>query len=210
MKILVADDSRVAREALRARLSSLGHAPTAVEDGQAALAAVESEPFPIVISDWTMPGVSGLELCRAVRAREAARLAADQPRSYTYFILLTARSTRADYVDAMAGGADDFLTKPVDEDQLAARLHVAERILGLQGEIEQLSGLLPICAFCKKVREGDADAPAEAARWVRIETYVSQRSSASFSHGVCPECRARHVQPQIDELRQQKAQDRRP
>ena len=92
----------------------------------------------------------------------------------------------------MAAGADDFVTKPLDRAELHARLRVAERVLGLQQEVKQLEGLLPICSYCKRIRdEGD--------RWSQVEEYVSRRTEAQFTHGICPECYDRRVLPQIEQ-----------
>lgn len=202
MRILVAEDSRVAQMILRGALEKLGHDVSVVGDGRAALEALGKEPFSLVISDWMMPQVSGIELCRALRAAEARRLAEGRGQSYTYVILLTALNAKSDYLEGMNAGADDFLTKPFDPEQLAARLRVAERIIGLLNEMRQLSGLLPICAYCKKIREGDVSESSESKTWVPIEQYVSSRSEASFSHGVCPGCYAEHLKPQLDALRE--------
>lgn len=204
MRILIAEDDRAAQVLLRATLQRLGHEVVVVDDGQAALEALEREAFPLVISDWMMPRLSGLELCRAVRGCEARRLAQGRGPTYTYLILLTAKDAKADYLEGMDAGADDLLTKPFDADQLGARLRVAERIMGLLQEMQQLEGLLPICAYCKKIREGDA-ASSEQRSWVPIESYVSSHSEASFSHGVCPNCYAEHLKPQLDELRQERS-----
>lgn len=185
-------------------LRSLGHETVVVENGRDALQALEREGFPTVISDWMMPELSGPELCRTVRTKETEARKSGRAQNYTYFILLTSLGGRDSFLEGMSAGADDFLVKPLDKDQLTTRLRVAERILSLQGEVAQLSGLLPICAFCKKIREGDANAPAETVKWVAVETYVARRSEASFSHGVCPECHAQHLKPQLDELRRGK------
>jgi len=204
VRILIAEDDRAAQLLLRTALQRLGHEVVAVEDGQAALESLEQHPFPLVISDWMMPRLSGLELCRAVRAREAERLAEGKKPGYTYLILLTALDAKADYLEGMDAGADDLLIKPLDNDQLAARLRVAGRILDLIKQTQQLEGLLPICSYCKKIREGDENA-GEAASWVPVESYVSSRSEASFSHGVCPSCYAQHLKPQLDELRRKRS-----
>ena len=84
-------------------------------------------------------------------------------------------------MEGMSAGADDFVSKPVGRDELAARLHVAERIVGLKAEVRTLQGMLPICSYCKKIRT-DEDS------WQQIEAYVQTRSDASFSHGICPDC----------------------
>jgi CheY-like chemotaxis protein len=199
MRILVAEDSRLAQVILHGALSKLGHEVAVVGDGQAALDLLSRETFPLVISDWMMPHVSGIELCRALRAEEGRRLAAGR-QSYTYVILLTALNEKSDFLEVIKSGADDFLTKPFDPEQLAARLYVAERIIGLLSDMRQLYGLLPICTYCKKIREGDAS-ETSGKSWIAIEKYVSARSNASFSHGVCPSCYREHLQPQLDELR---------
>jgi phosphoserine phosphatase RsbU/P len=197
VRILIADDSRTTLALLGAALRSLGHEAIPVPDGQAALEALESEPFPLVISDWQMPRLSGVELCRAVREREARHDAAARRSRYTYLILLTALEGRDSYLEGMKAGADDLLTKPYDNEQLAARLRVAERIIGLLRTVDQLSGLLPICSYCKNIREGGRQDEA----WVSIETYVSTRTEAAFSHGVCPTCYEKVLKPQLDALR---------
>src|SRR5438477_315226 len=81
----------------------------------------------------------------------------------------------------MRAGADDFLPKPVDEEVLATRLAVAERILGLQSQVKQLVGLLPICAVCKKVRD-------DQNYWQQVEAYIGKRTDARFTHSYCPDC----------------------
>ncbi|HEV7815740.1 MAG TPA: diguanylate cyclase [Janthinobacterium sp.] len=123
MKILIAEDDTSSRLVLGATLRKLGHEVTAVADGRSALEAWQHGEFVLLISDWMMPDMDGLELCRMVRA--ASRL------QYTYIILLTALSGKGRYLEGMGAGADDLITKPFDEEHFAARLHVAERILGL-------------------------------------------------------------------------------
>lgn len=204
MRILIVEDDRTAQVLLRATLQRIGHEVAVAEDGQAAIELLERDAFPIVISDWMMPRLSGIELCRAVREREARRLAQGRPPGYTYLIVLTALDAKADYIEAMDAGADDLLTKPCDPEMLRARLRVAERIIGLLKEMQQLEGLLPICSYCKKIREGDA-APSEPSSWVPIESYVSSRSEASFSHGVCPTCYVDVLKPQLDAIRKERA-----
>ncbi len=184
MNILIADDEPVSRQVLDAVLAAQGHRVTSAVDGAEAWGLWQLSQPRVVVSDWLMPGLDGLELCRRVRGAAADR--------YTYFILLTARSGKENFRAAMDAGIDDFLTKPVDAEELAARLRVADRILGLREELSQLTGLLPICSYCKRIR-------TDAGEYRSLEGYIEQRSKAEFSHGICPECYARHVQPQIDQ-----------
>jgi DNA-binding response OmpR family regulator len=176
MKILVAEDEPVSRLVLTSTLRKLGHEVSEAADGLTAWGAFQQTPFPVVVSDWMMPGIDGPELCRRIRSADRVL--------YTYVILLTALSGRARFLEGMEAGADDFLTKPMDADELRVRLRVAERIIGLQAEVKQLEGLLPICAYCKKIRDKDDS-------WVRMESYIEQRTDAAFSHGICPDCKTK-------------------
>ncbi|MBI3651648.1 MAG: response regulator [Acidobacteria bacterium] len=173
MNVIIAEDDTASRLLLEAILQNAGHEVVATENGQQALAIWQQQPCPVLITDWYMPEMDGLMLCRAIRQTAAA--------PYTYIVLLTAHGGKANYLDAMQSEVDDFLTKPVDEEQLVARLHVAERILGLRQHVKQLEILLPICAWCKKIRdEGD--------QWTDMESYMIKRTEVLFSHGACPEC----------------------
>src|SRR4028119_794281 len=140
MKILIADDDLTSRLLLGATLKKLGHEVTIASDGEEAWDAMNREHFPLLISDWMMPNVDGLELCRRVRAA--------RPTQYTYIVLLTALGGKSSYLDGMAAGADDYVTNPFDEDQLVARLRVADRILALhetlrtQAMYDGLTGLM--------------------------------------------------------------------
>jgi len=178
MNILIVDDEATSRLILEASLKKLGHQVTVARSGVEALAVFETANIPLLISDLVMPEVDGLELCRRIRAEHRSQ--------YTYIILLTTVSGKFGYLSGMQAGADDFITKPFDEDLLAARLVVAERILNLQSQVKQLSGLLPICAVCKKVRD-------DQNYWHQVESYIIQRTDARFTHGYCPECRAKFL-----------------
>ena len=183
MNLLLAEDDAVARMTLAAVLRGLGYEVTEAEHGGEAWANLQLGHFPVVISDWQMPEVSGPELCRRIRARTDER--------YTYFLLVTATGGKQRYLEGMEAGADDFITKPVDMEELRARLKVADRILGLRRHVQHLEGLLPICAYCKRIRDA-------AEQWESIERYVEARSEAQFSHGYCPECYEKHVRPQVE------------
>jgi DNA-binding response OmpR family regulator len=182
MKILIAEDEPVARQVLKAILEAAGHGVTIAATGLEALDAWRLTEARIVVSDWMMPEMDGLELCRRIRDERRDR--------YTYFMLLTGRGGRESYLMAMDAGIDDFITKPVDGDELKARLRVAERILGLRERMDALEGLLPICSYCKRIRD-------DREEWSALEGYIEQRSGAAFSHGVCPDCLRKHVEPHL-------------
>jgi DNA-binding response OmpR family regulator len=204
MRVLIAEDDATARRVLEALLARWGHEVVAVEDGEAAWEALRAEDAPrLAILDWMMPKVDGVEVCRRVR-----RMAGGEG---IYIILLTARSEQEDLVAGLGAGADDFVTKPFEPEELRARVTVGERVAGLQAalqrrvteleealdQIKTLRGLLPICSYCKKIRD-------DQNYWQRVETYLAQHSDARFTHGICPECYQKHVVPQIEEVRRRK------
>lgn len=127
MKILVADDDAISRLILTDALRGLGHEVVATRDGVEAWAAWRDGHFPLVISDWVMPRLDGLDLCRRIREEQRA--------GYTYFILLTAKQGKESYLAGMAAGAHDFIHKPFEEEQLSTRLRVAVRIIELQAAL---------------------------------------------------------------------------
>ena len=185
MRVLIAEDDSVTRLHLSAALERMGHEVTATADGAAAWDALQQGDYPVAVSDWDMPVMDGAELCRRVRAAATAR--------YVYFILVATRGGRQRYLEGMEAGADDFITKPVDPEELRARIKVAERILSLRHHVQRLEGLLPICSYCKRIED-------QGKAWQPVEQYVSTRSEAQFSHGVCPDCYQKHIQPQLDAL----------
>jgi DNA-binding response OmpR family regulator len=145
-------------------------------NGREAWEAYARDHPQLVITDWMMPEMNGVELVRRIRAENREQ--------YTYVIMLTALAGKAHFLEGMDAGADDFVTKPVDPEGLQARMVVAERVLSLQREVARLEGLLPICSYCKRIRD-----PKE--QWHTIESYVSERTETTFENELCPECQTR-------------------
>jgi len=123
-RILVVDDSRLQRKILTSSLKRWGYVVSEADSGDAALLLLEDDVPEIILSDWMMPGMTGPEFCAAFRERHKA--------SYSYFILLTSKSDKAEIAQGLEAGADDFLTKPVDGHELHARIRAGERILDMQ------------------------------------------------------------------------------
>jgi two-component system, NtrC family, sensor kinase len=124
MKVLIVEDSLVMRRLLRSSLQKWQYEVTEAEDGAQAWELFQHEHFPLVLTDWLMPEMDGLELTRRIRACELP--------SYVYIILLTAKSEKEDLVTAMDAGADDFLAKPFDSDELRVRMREGQRIIELE------------------------------------------------------------------------------
>ena len=200
VRVLIAEDDPVSRHILQATLHKWGYEVVVCTDGTEAWQVLQGDAAPhVLILDWMMPGMDGVQICRKVRE-------VPQP-SPAYIILLTARERSQDIVAGLQAGADDYLTKPFDREELHARMQAGLRILELQSNLAErvkeledalsrvrtLQGLLPMCPYCKKIR-------SDSNYWQQIENYVSAHSDAQFSHGVCPQCYEKIVKPQIEEL----------
>jgi DNA-binding response OmpR family regulator len=198
MKVLIADDDVVSRRVLEVMVGRWGYDVIGASDGEAARCALEQNPGPeIALLDWIMPAIDGLELCRRFRSLPQA--------DETYLIILSANSSQEDILAGFDAGADDYLSKPIDLPELQARLRVASRLVNLQrtlsrrvrelnealGKVRQLQGLLPICAYCKKVRN-------DKNYWLQVEAYFSSYVDVRFSHSICPECFERQVKPELE------------
>jgi DNA-binding response OmpR family regulator len=188
VNILIAEDDPTSRAVLTGVLGKLGHEVAEASDGVQAWELARASGAPrLLLLDWMMPGMDGVELCRRLKELE--------PDAPPYVILVTARSAKADLARGLDAGADDYVVKPFDPEELRARIDVGVRVLALQerlsakigeleaalGEIRTLRGIIPICAGCKKIR-------TQAGAWTRLETYIREHSHAEFSHGLCEEC----------------------
>lgn len=186
MKTLMVDDDPSARMALAELLEHAGHEVVTASGGHAAWEALQRSYFPLVLLDRLMPDLDGVELCRRIRARRQT--------TYTYVILVTMVGGKEPYLEGMEAGADDYFSKPFDPDELRARFRVAERVLDLQNELAYFREILPICAYCKAIRD-------EHGAWVPVERYLQDRTPTSISHGICPRCYRSEVKPEIERHR---------
>jgi DNA-binding response OmpR family regulator len=190
VRALVADDDRVTAEILSRTLKRWEFDVTVVGNGAAAWDDLRAATAPtLAILDWMMPEQDGPEVCRRVRC--------ELPLANMYLMLLTAREGRGDLVAGLDAGADDYITKPFEAEELRARVQVGVRVLTLQqslaerveelqaalSNVKQLRGLLPICSYCKRIRGDDQ-------YWQQLEGYIAEHSDAQFSHGICPTCYA--------------------
>ncbi|HVP51843.1 MAG TPA: response regulator [Terriglobales bacterium] len=203
MKILLAEDDPIFALLLQ-RLLQTEYEVSLARDGMEAWKALVAEDAPqLAVLDWLMPQMDGIEVCRRVRHRPEM--------ASTYLILLTSRDHIKDILAGFAAGADDYLVKPCDPEELRARVRVGRRVVELQSalgahvaqlqqalaSVRQLQGLLPICSYCKRIRNDEN-------YWEQLETYVSEHSEASFSHGICPNCYQSIMKPQIESIRADK------
>lgn len=134
LRVLVVDDDADSREVLSIAVAALGHRSDGAQDGIEALAKQRAAPFDVILSDWNMPGMTGIELCREVRSRGSS--------TYTYFVFMTAFGDRAHLLEGLRAGADDFLTKPADLEELEARLISAARVVEHQRALAEVNAAL--------------------------------------------------------------------
>lgn len=191
MKILIAEDEKISRRILEMTLTKAGYDVVTVEDGVKALESIQKEVPDMLVTDWMMPELDGLELCRRIRTLNLT--------SYVYIIVLTALTQKEKIIEGLDAGADDYITKPFERTELLARVRAGERVIQLErslrqknkelsealAQVKQLKGLLPICMFCKKIRNDEN-------YWQKVEEYLAEHTGADFSHSICPECLEKH------------------
>jgi sigma-B regulation protein RsbU (phosphoserine phosphatase) len=194
VRILIADDDLLTRRLLEKILAKSGHEVVAAGSGSEAWQILSGQDPPaLAILDWMMPQMTGVEVCRKVR--EAGGSAP------SYLVVLTSRGQTDDLVTAFEAGADDYITKPFEAEELRARVSVgvrmvtlqqqlADRILALEeslAHVQQLQGLIPICAWCRQVR-------SDGNFWEKVESYLGKRSGLQFTHAICPTCKAKQTE----------------
>jgi DNA-binding response OmpR family regulator len=209
MNVLIAEDDRVTGEILARTLQRWSYETRVVSDGAQAWEHLRTTcTATLAILDWMMPGMDGPDVCRRVRA--------ELPLANMYLLLVTAREGRGDVIAGLDAGADDYIIKPFDPDELRARVAVGVRVLGLQqklaervaelqealSNVKQLRGLLPICSYCKRIRGDDQ-------YWQQVEGYIADHSDAQFSHGICPSCYAT-ISAELDEVSRKRRDSQNP
>lgn len=168
VKVLIVDDDPVSLRLLRNYLEKWGYQVTQAQDGAAGWALFQTDDFPLVIADWMMPEMDGVELVRRIRAREGG--------GFVYCMLLTARSHKEDLVEGMDAGADDFLSKPFDRDELRVRLREGERIANLErAAAQQRQPATP----APPPAAGEAGEPGAPFPWAGIVGEIEQALSAA-------------------------------
>ncbi len=205
MRILVAEDDFTSLKILESVLKKWGYEVVSAHDGLEAWEVLKTPDAPrLAILDWMMPSMEGVEVCRKLRQLET--------RVPPYIILLTSRAEKEDIVAGLSAGANDYIEKPFDSNELQARIKVGVEYVKLQlslvakideletalAEIKTLQGFLPICSCCKKIRN-------DQNYWEQIEVYLSERMDTVFSHGLCPVCEKKVLEQELKRIDKLKA-----
>jgi phosphoserine phosphatase RsbU/P len=198
LRILVVDDDAVTRSTLESVISGAGWSPVAIDDPELALEILTgADAPPIALIDWQMPTLSGLDLCRRVRAADVT--------ARPYLIFVTGNSTSNDIVTGLDAGADGYMTKPIAANELQARVRAGLRTFALQQELRTrlqeaeaqsarnrpLRELLPMCVYCRRIRD-------EQQHWSTLEQFLTEKTDVRFTHGFCPTCYELHVLPDLE------------
>ena len=172
MRVLIAEDDRITRASLTRQLAAWNHQVTEAQDGEAAWALFQASPYDLVITDWEMPRLSGLELIQRIRH-------ADCP-EYVYVIMLTSRSDKSDVVKGIEVGADDFVSKPFDREELRVRLLAGERVVNLEHALSQQNAQLREAG--DRIRH-DLDAAAQVQRaMLPRQNIVTARARTAWAY----------------------------
>ncbi|HYB93731.1 MAG TPA: response regulator transcription factor [Vicinamibacterales bacterium] len=187
MRILIAEDDATSLRMLSAILTKAHYGTITVDNGVDALRVLQRSEASLAILDLVMPGMDGLEVVRRIR-----RVPPPIP---PYIIMLSSRNEKPDVIAGLNAGANDYVGKPFDADELSARVAVGKRMVEMRvtlsnnlqeladalDQVRTLRGILPICAKCKNIRD-------DQGYWSNVETYLKAHTKAEFSHAVCPDC----------------------
>ncbi|HNX00616.1 MAG TPA: response regulator [Candidatus Cloacimonadota bacterium] len=197
MSIFVVDDDSLNLRYLKAILSKEGFLN--IEQflsGEAMLARMQTQMPDIILLDIMMPGMSGYDVCRTIKTNPKWQ--------HIPIIMITAASLQEEMEPLRLSfelGAMDYISKPFKTIELVMRVKSALRLEKQRQELEyaletvrRLEKLLPICSYCKKVRN-------DQNYWQEVEVYISDHTDTVFSHSICPDCYAKYVKPQLDEIK---------
>jgi DNA-binding response OmpR family regulator len=188
MKILIAEDDKTSRLLLQKILEKWNYEVIVTSNGNSAWNELLKKNAPkLVILDWMMPGMAGVEICKQIRMKN--------PNNPLYIILLTALKRKSEIVQGLESGANDYISKPFDHNELLARIRVGERVINLETaltehidklqdaleHIKTLQGILPVCMHCHKIKTDDAS-------WEKIDAYIEKHTDAQISHSLCDDC----------------------
>lgn len=185
--ILIVDDEALIRETLRLNLLDQGHVVEAAASGEEALGLLDRE-YDLIITDLIMDGIGGLEVLRQAK----------QKRPEQAVFILTGHGELESAVGALRLGADDYLAKPYDYDEMILRVGRCLADRKLRRTVRIYESLLSICSDCKKIRDRQPDANGEA-RWISIEQFLNKTTGSDLSHGICPECYHKKM-AELDEM----------
>jgi CheY-like chemotaxis protein len=184
--ILVVDDDPVGRDGFAWLLRDAGFEVQEASTGEEALRLAAERSPRLVVLDVMLPDVEGYEVCRRLKTNPAT--------ASTLVLLVSGLGLRAENrVVGLEGGADGYLGKPVDPTELVAQVRALLRLQEALAAVKTLRGLLPICAWCKRIRSDEG-------YWKQMEAYLKAHLDVTFTHGMCPSCFADRQPSEANDL----------
>ena len=175
--ILLVDDEALILESLGRDLKIEGYGITTAENGERAIAIMKNKQFDLVITDLMMEGLDGIKVLK-----QAKKIDPVLP-----VIILTGYGDLTSAIDALRLGADDYLLKPCDIDELLFRISNCLEKQEIKRKIKLYEDILPVCSVCKKIRDDTGKEPGKG-EWMTVEEYIERKAGVLFSHGYCKEC----------------------
>lgn len=179
--ILIVDDELVVRQSISEDLREKNFDTETAEDGATALAKLQAKHFDLVITDLKMAGLGGLEVLEKIHELDAD----------IGVIILTGYGDMESAINALRLGADDYLCKPCNNEELICRMNKCLEKRALQKRIKIYEDLLPICSICKKIRDDSGKAPGTG-KWMPVEEYFARKTNVMMTHSVCNDCLKSH------------------
>jgi len=181
-KILLIDDEAIILLSFSNELEQAGYDVTTAASGEEALARLKDGRFDLIITDLLMEGVDGIKVLQEAKKLDPT----------TGVFILTGYANITSAIEALRLGADDYLLKPCDLDELIMRMSHCFEKQALHRKVKFYENILPVCMYCKKIRDDTGTEPGKG-KWLRMEEYLLLRSGNSVSHGCCPECFIKHM-----------------
>jgi DNA-binding NtrC family response regulator len=175
--ILLVDDEEIILKTIGKDLRAEGYDVTTARNGDRAIATLNQHHFDLVVTDLMMEGLDGIQVLKQAKKIDPA----------LPVIILTGYGDMTTAIEALRLGADDYLLKPCDVEELLFRVSGCLDKYELKRKIKLYEGILPICAVCKKIRDDTGKEPGEGV-WMTVEAYINAKTGVRFSHGYCKEC----------------------
>ncbi len=188
-KVLLVDDEEIILESISQELIDEGFEVATAISGEEAISKISNSNFDLVLTDLIMPGVGGLQVLEGARKNDPN----------ICVIIYTGYGDMTSAIEALRLGADDYLIKPCNIDEIHFRINQCLEKRELQKKVKIYEKILPICSYCSKIRDDSGKQPGKG-EWMEMEKYLLSKSGADLSHGICPCCYDTHVKKEIDSL----------
>ena len=188
-RILIVDDEKSIRLSLTDELENEEYIVSTAANGKEALKILAEKDFDLIITDLVMKGINGIEVLKKAKTLDPV----------LSVLILTGYGNLETAIAALRLGADDYLLKPCEIDELLLRVKRGLEKREMQKKIAFYENIFPVCASCKKIRDDDGREPGSG-EWLHMETYIMRKTGIQASHGLCPEC-AQKMKTEIDHLR---------